>query len=147
VHWLVSLEDPVDLPANTDADEFVHHLRASASERFGASGARAAWDAVPFPHHAWQLTGCKSRSQLWIGRTEDHLHLFVAGPERLPEEAAIWQEAFVAAKELLAGSGTTFQWAAILGPDPDDFLVGPPTFGCFTAGHLSVRPGGVPPLV
>jgi hypothetical protein len=140
VHWLVPLEDPVDLPTDTDADEFVHHLRASASERFGATGAKAAWDAVPFPHHAWQPTGCESRSQLWIARSEDHLHLFVTGPEPLLEEAAIWQEALAAAKELLGGSGTAFQWAAILGPDPDDLLAGPPTFESFTTGHLSVRP-------
>jgi len=70
VHWLVPLEDPADLPQGANADEFAHHLRAAASERFGATGQQAAGSNEPFPNHAWRLTGCDSRSQLWLARTE-----------------------------------------------------------------------------
>ena len=140
MHWLKTLEDPVDLPAEAEADALVHYLRSAASEEAGATGARAAWSATPFPHHAWQLVGCESRSQLWIAQTEDQLHLYVAGPESSENEFAMWAGSLAAAKQLLVGGGTAFQWAAIIGPDPDDLLAGPPTFGDLVLGELTVRP-------
>src|SRR5436309_15753251 len=74
VCWLVTLEDPADIPPGADADEFIHHLTTAASEHFEATGMRAAGSNEPFPHYAWRLTGCNSQSQLWIARSDHELH-------------------------------------------------------------------------